>query len=94
MKTQSISINVGDVAKEEIKTADESSSAIDFFHTVKIKYEEDKKEVLSTKKITNINKFAYTFPEFYKKEMRNAFGTFICWVFIFILTLAGVGLAI
>jgi hypothetical protein len=62
--------------------------------TVKQRWEEIKEEAHDTRKVTHINPYASYFPEFYKKEIRNAFAMFILWTVILVLTLASIGVAI
>jgi hypothetical protein len=55
----------------------DSINVSDIFSTFKKRYKNDVKEFKDTRKIKTINQFAYTFPVFYKKELKNSFYFFV-----------------
>jgi len=62
--------------------------------TLKFNFEEAKIGAHDTRKVKKINQYAYTFPNFYKKEYKNSFIWFILWMLFFAITLVGISLAI
>lgn len=62
--------------------------------TIKQHWEQLKENVKDTRKINCINPYASYFPDFYKKELKNAFSSFILWTIIWFLSLAAAGTAI
>jgi hypothetical protein len=49
----------------------------DTIKTIKQQWEELKENAKDTRKISKINPYASYFPDFYKKELRNSFVSFI-----------------
>jgi hypothetical protein len=62
--------------------------------TIKEQWENLKSSAKDTRRIKQINPYASYFPEFYKKELRNSFASFMVWTFVWLITLAVSAVAI
>jgi hypothetical protein len=76
LKTQTLVIN-GKVSESYHYNNHKQEQNFNNEPTLKQQFEEIKKEIHDTRKISNVNPYFSYFPSFYKKELKNSFIVFM-----------------